>query len=497
MLTLRPYQTDLIAQTRATIRQGARRVLVQAPTGSGKTVLVASMLAGAAARGKRAWFVVHRKELLDQAVRTFVEAADLHVGIIAAGYPADAAAPVQVCAVGSLKRRLSRVAKPDLLVWDECHHLPSASWSAVAAALPQAVHIGLTATPARLDGRGLRPFFDALLCGPSTADLIAAGWLAPYRLFAPAQFDASKLHKVAGDYNRKEVSETLARSTVVGDAVGTYRKYCMGGGDAVEPWSGHLVETGAAHPTNTPTGARALVFAWSLASSQAIADAFRFQGIAAQHVDGETPAAERADAMRLFRDGTLRVLCSVELFSEGLDVAACDAVFLLRPTASLGLYLQQCGRGLRPAAGKAAVRIFDHVNNWSRHGLPDDPRTWTLDGIEKAPGERLQPIKRCAACFAVASAARKVCPYCQAAYPVKERKVVQVAGELAETELSQLRARIHERERECATLDDFQRLGKEMGYKGQWAWMRWQHSAAKARLRQKREIAQAATDDGW
>jgi superfamily II DNA or RNA helicase len=471
VLTLRPYQHDLIAQTRATLRQGARRVLLTSPTGSGKTVLVASMLAGAAARGKRAWFVVHRKELLDQAVRTFVEAADLHVGIIAAGYPSDAAASVQVCSVGSMRKRLGKVRAPDLLVLDECHHLPSASWSAVAAALPQAVHIGLTATPARLDGRGLRPFFDALLCGPSTADLIAAGWLAPYRLYAPAQFDASKLHKVAGDYNRKEVSETLARSTVVGDAVGTYRKHAENG--------------------------RALVFAWSLASSQAIADAFRFQGIAAQHVDGETPTAERKHAMDRFRSGELRVLCNCELFGEGLDVPAVDSVFLLRPTASLGLYLQQCGRGLRMSDGKSAVRIFDHVGNYTRHGLPDDAREWTLDGITKAPGERLQPIKRCAACFAVASAARKVCPYCQAAYPVKDRKVVQVAGELAETELSALRARLHERERECATLEDFQRLGKEMGYKGQWAWMRWQHSAAKARLRQKREIAQAATDDGW
>jgi superfamily II DNA or RNA helicase len=224
------------------------------------------------------------------------------------------------------------------------------------------------------------------------------------------------------------------------------------------------------------------VFAWSLASSQAIADAFRFHGIAAQHVDGETPAAERKHAMDRFRDGTLRVLCNVELFGEGLDVPACDAVFLLRPTASLGLYLQQCGRGLRPAAGKTAVRIFDHVNNWSRHGLPDDPRTWTLDGIEKAPGQRLQPIKRCAACFAVASAARKVCPYCQAAYPVKERKVQQVAGELAETELSSLRARIPELGRECRTLSDWQALAVRLGYKAQWGWFRWQHATARKRL---------------
>lgn len=462
-LALRPYQLDLLARARAELKRGCKRLCLQSSTGSGKTVLTAQMLASAAARGKRAWFVVHRKELLDQAVRTFVEAADLHVGLVAAGFPSDASAPVQVCAVQSMKRRLAKLRAPDLIVWDECHHLPSQSWASIAGALPNASHIGLTATPARLDGRGLRPFFDALLCGPSTADLIAQGYLAPYRLYAPAQFDASALHKVAGDYNRAEVSEQLGRSTVVGDAVGTYQRHAESG--------------------------RALVFAWSIASSQAIADSFCAAGIPAAHVDGETPAIERADAMRRFRSGELRVLCNCELFGEGLDVPACDAVFLLRPTASLGLYLQQCGRGLRPAAGKDAVRIFDHVGNWSRHGLPDDPRAWTLDGIEKAPGERLQPLKRCAQCFAVASAARKFCPYCSATYAVKERKVVQVAGELAETELSRLRAEVADRAKLCRSLRDWQNLGKIMGYAPGWAWHRW---TARRQGSQKAEIAHDA-----
>jgi len=211
-------------------------------------------------------------------------------------------------------------------------------------------------------------------------------------------------------------------------------------------------------------------------------------------VDGETPAAERADAMRRFRSGELRVICNCELFGEGLDVPSVDSVFLLRPTASLGLYLQQCGRGLRTDPGKVAVRIFDHVGNYTRHGLPDDAREWTLDGIVKAPGERLQPIKRCAACFAVASAARKVCPYCQAAYPVKERKVVQVAGELAETELSALRATVADRAILCRTLLDWQNLGKIMGYAPGWAWHRW---TARREKPQKVDFAQVATDDGW
>jgi DNA repair protein RadD len=456
VLTLRDYQLALTADARSLLKQGCKRLLVQSSTGSGKTVLAAHLLARASERGRRSWFVVHRKELLAQAVETFVTAADLHVGIIAAGYPSDAAAPVQVCAVGSLKRRLSAVRAPDMIVWDECHHLPSKSWTDIAAALPNAVHIGLTATPARLDGRGLRPYFDALLCGPSTADLIAAGYLSPYRLFAPAQFDASALHKVAGDYNRKEVAATM-KPTVIGDAVGTYLRHADGG--------------------------RALVFAWSLEASRAIADAFVMAGVPARHVDGETPSAERAESMRAFRSGDVRVVCNCELFGEGLDVPAVDSVFLLRPTASLGLYLQQCGRGLRPAPGKPAVRLFDHVGNYTRHGLPDDPRTWTLDGIAKSARETLPPTKRCAMCFAVTGAAVKACPFCGAVYPVKQRTVVQVAGELQETELSALRARVTEFARECRTLSDWQALGKKMGYAHGWAWFRWQHATARKRLR--------------
>lgn len=455
MLQLRNYQHDLVARVRAELKRSVRRVLVQSPTGSGKTCLVAHMLARATSKGKRSWLLVHRRELVDQSVRTFVEAADLHVGIVAAGYPSDASAPVQVCAVQSLRKRLEKLRAPDLVVWDECHHLPSKSWADIASALPSAVHIGLTATPARLDGRGLRPFFDSLVCGPSTADLIAAGYLSPYRLFAPAQFDASKLHKVAGDYNRHEVTEAMTASTVVGDAVGTYKRHANGG--------------------------RALVFAWSLEASRDIAAAFTRVGISAEHVDGETPTGYRNEAMRRFRSGDVRVITNCELFGEGLDVPSVDAVFLLRPTASLGLYLQQVGRGLRTAEGKSSVLVFDHVNNYSRHGLPDDPRAWTLDGIQKAAKESLPPLKRCPACFLVAGARVKACPHCGAVYPVKARDVKQVAGELAETELSVLRSQAKELERDCRTLADWQALEKRLGYKHGWAWFRWSHRQAVAR----------------
>jgi len=446
MLQLRPYQHALVDQARSVLRQGCKRLLIQCPTGAGKTVLVAHMLASAAARGKRAWFCVHRKELLEQAVQTFVDAADIHTGIVAAGYPTDASAPVQVCSVGSLKRRMSTLPKPDLLVWDECHHVPSKSWAAIAAAVPQAHQLGLTATPQRLDGKGLGDYFDRLLLGPTVAQLIADGYLSPYRLYAPGTVSTARMHHVAGDFNRAEVATAMNSSTVVGDAVATYQQDAAGG--------------------------RALVFVWSLDASRALADAFTAAGIPAAHVDGETPTDERKRAMAAFRAGSLRVLCNVDLFGEGLDVPAVDAVFLLRPTDSLGLYLQQCGRGLRPAPGKAAVRIFDHVGNWTRHGLPDEDRQWSLKGETKTPRETATG-RRCAECFAVSPPGARVCAACGAAFPRKERKVEQTDGVLVEANLTELRARLHEREAQCRTLQDWQDLAKEMKYASGWAWYRW------------------------
>lgn len=409
------------------------------------------MLAAAVAKGRRCWFLVHRRELVDQSVRTLVESADLHTGIVAAGYPADAAAPVQVCSVGSLARRMGQLRPPDLVIIDECHHACSASWAALLGQLSGAVHVGLTATPARLDGRGLRPHFDAMLLGPTTADLMAAGYLSPYRLFAPSIVDTSQVHTVAGDYNKAEVSALMAASTVVGDAVSTYRRHAA--------------------------GRRALVFAWSLEASRGLAGAFAAAGVPAAHVDGETPPGERRAAMAAFRAGDLRVITSVDLFGEGLDVPAVDAIFMLRPTSSLGLYLQQVGRGLRPAPGKDACLIFDHCGNYTRHGLPDDPREWSLDGRKKGKAKpKPAPLKRCPQCFAVASIGARACPACGAPYLVQSREVEQVEGELVAIDPAAVRAQTFKDARAARSLAELQAIGKRAGYAHGWAWHRWMMS---------------------
>lgn len=726
MIDLRPYQHDLIERARCAMARGSRRVLLTSPTGSGKTCMVAQMLSAAVARGKRAWFCVHRNELLDQSVRTFVEAADLRTGIIAAGYPATPQAPVQVCSVPSLTRRADKLQAPDLIVFDECfvagtwigeipieeikagcrvktwnereqsfdeqevlaankrpapatlyritaeghvvvcttnhpfllaqgwcrardiqggdfihgmrvvratdkaepesiaalqhmlskangrsessrcssahaseqpdamrqdenqdgghaqehrpspyyswwqrlrdagasaltgvgawlahrnrgvsaeraqpgtchelqarywepqandwcgsrrrfarspesagagpqerclstfsrvdrvevlergrddrfeqvcrdgyvynfetanthtyianeltvhncHHQASKTWSDIAKRFPRAAHIGLTATPERLDGKGLAPYFDALIQGPTTADLIDAGYLSHYALYTPpVQIDTSGLRMKAGDFDRHEVDARMTASTVVGDAVSHYVQHCAGG--------------------------RALVFAWNLAASRQLADDFSAHGVPAAHVDGETPRPERADAMKRFRDGQLRVLCNVDLFGEGLDVPAVDAIFLLRPTSSLGLYLQQVGRGLRPAPGKTLVKIFDHVNNWQRHGLPDDVREWKLEGREKRSRNSEAMGRRCDKCFGVSPIGSTACKYCGQPFPVQAREITQVDGSLMEMNPEELRAlRANQRDfyQYCKTLEEWKALARKLGYHSGWAW---------------------------
>lgn len=430
------------------LRRGVRRLLLVQPTGSGKTCLAAHILKGAVGRGKRAWFCVHRKELIEQSVTTFIESADLPTGIIAAGYPAKPKAAVQVCSIQSLKARLAKLQPPDLLIVDESHHVCSPSWSAIANALPSAVKIGLTATPQRLDGQGLAPFYDEMLCGPSTADLIAQGYLSPYTLFAPPiAVNLDGVHRLGGDYNKQEVGERMEASTIVGDAVTHYLAHCA--------------------------GQRALVFAWSVKASRELAGQFVAAGVEARHVDGETPKDERAESMRLFRSGAVHVLCNVELFGEGVDVPAVEAVFLLRPTQSLSVYLQQVGRGLRPQPGKV-VKIFDHVGNWSRHGLPDDAREWSLAGRDKKSRDSSAAMgRRCGTCFGVSPIGALACRYCGAPFPIQPREIERVEGELqplSEGDIRAMRVLAREKMRQCRTLADWQDLARTMGFKGGWAW---------------------------
>jgi DNA repair protein RadD len=443
MIELRGYQDVLVSGARAEIARGNRAVLMVAPTGAGKTVMAAYIVQRAAQRGLRTWFIVHRRELLQQSSRTF-DAVGVEHGICSAGFSRSKSL-VQICGVQSLVRRLDDLPEPDMIIWDEAHHIASESWSKIYSRFPSAIHLGLTATPTRLDGTGLRAWFSAMVTGPTTQTLIEAGMLSPFKLFAPSIPDMAGTKTRAGDYVKEEVESRMDRPSVTGDAVAHYQR--LSGGQ------------------------RAIAFCASVKHSQHVVEAFRASGIQAAHLDGSTPKNERDAMLASFKRGDIKVISNVDLFGEGFDVPAIEAAILLRPTQSLSLYLQQVGRALRTHAGKTHATILDHAGNCFRHGLPTDSRDWSLDSIPKTKSEREKPaaVRQCKQCFAAFSARIYICPVCGKPVETVSREIAQVAGQLSEVTAVQ---RV-EKKREQAgakTMQDLVSLAIARKYKNPSAW---------------------------
>jgi superfamily II DNA or RNA helicase len=457
-IQLRDYQDDLAARTGAALRR-ARRVLVVLPPGGGKTVIAAFMAQRFAGRNQSTYFNCHRSELLQQTSLTFQRVGLTH-GYIAAGFPMMRNQLVQVCSIDTLKRRLASTPAPRAVLWDECHHIGAEGWSAIMNAWPETYHIGLTGTPWRLDGTGLGKYFDEMVEGPTTAELIAMGNLSDYKLFAPPGPDMNGVGKVAGDFRRGEAAERMNKPKLTGDMIEHWRKHA--------------------------NGLRTVGYAVNVAHSQHLAGQFSQAGIPAVHLDGDTPTADRKRIVQEFASGHLRVLFNVDLFGEGFDLSAIaqrdvtiDAGILARPTWSLSLFLQQAMRPMRPAPGKVAV-ILDHAGNTKRHGLPDDEREWSLDGRKK--GNRADndngpsPPVDCPGCFRqLRRPLPPRCPSCGHKFDDEQPREIEVADvELVESdEVATRRAERQARVREevmAKTLDELVALGKSRNYRFPMQW---------------------------
>lgn len=408
---LYPEQEKMVVQNRLLLRQGYKRILNQAATGFGKTVVAAFMAESCAAKGNDLWFVVHRRELIRQSVATFKDVG-IHHGVIAAGFD-PRPSRVQISSVQTLARRHSKIArKPKLIEWDEVHHIAASTWDGIFSALPESAHLGFTATPERLDGQGLDKHFDVMVQGPSVAWLIENGFLSPYRYYAPPGMDVSGIRKVAGDFDKKQLAAAAANPRIVGDAVAHYFQHAR--------------------------GKRAVVFAASIERSKEAVSKFNLAGVPSAHVDGETAPEIRDAIFDDFRRGALLVVSNVDLVGEGFDLPAIECVIMLRPTDSLVMFLQQVGRGLRVAPGKQEAIILDHAGNLARHGLPDQPRCWSLKGKEDRLRQEAEledktpPTRTCPNCLRGQFSNRPTCKYCGAAFEIKSRKIEEVDGELAE-----------------------------------------------------------------
>jgi len=375
MIALRPYQQSAVDAVRGEYVKGARRVLLVSPTGSGKTVMFSYIANTAAAKGKRIVVLAHRREIVDQISRALTEMSVPH-GLIVAGKPTGTE-QVQAAMVQTLARRLGQIAPPDLLVVDEAHHGVAGQWRTVTEAWPNTKILGVTATPQRLDGKGLGGAFDTMVLGPTVASLIVDGHLADYDYLAPpTKVDLSGIKVRGGDFAVEDLATAVDQATITGDAVEHYRKAL--------------------------NGRPAIAFCVTRAHAEHVAQQFRDAGYAAASVDGTMTKEARRDLIAALADGRLNVLTSCELISEGVDVPVVSGAILLRPTKSLSMFLQQVGRCLRKKPDGSRAVILDHVGNVHTHGLPDEYRDWTLTGKAKKRAEGISACKVCYRTFPVA-----------------------------------------------------------------------------------------------
>jgi superfamily II DNA or RNA helicase len=356
VIELRPYQLDAIERCRREVARGRRRLILVAPTGSGKTVIASAIVAGAAEKSRRALFLAHRRELVQQAADKLGHGG-VDAGMVLPGYPSRPEQFVQVASVQSLTARPIRsnlidLPNADLIVVDEAHHATAATYRAILEAYPDAVILGLSATPARADGRGLGNVFDCIVECPSVAELTRAGFLVPAKVFAPPPPDLEGVAVRRGDYAEAELAERMDKPTLVGDIV--------------QHWHRHA------------EGRRTVVFATSVAHAVHIRDEFARAGVVAAHLDGSTPLDERDDILARLAAGTVDVVTNCAVLNEGWDCPAVGCVVLARPTKSLGLYRQMAGRVLRPYSGKQNAIVLDHAGSTFVHGFVDDDIAWSL-----------------------------------------------------------------------------------------------------------------------
>lgn len=438
MFQLFDYQQDLIDKARNALAAGNQGVLIVSPPGSGKSVVISEIAKLTVKKGGHVLFFVHRQELVKQIKDSFKQqGVDLN--------------HCTILTVGKVANRLNILAKPDLIIVDESQHSRAKTYQKIFNYYSDVLRLGFTGSPWRLSGKGFKDIYSAMVLGPTAKWLIENKKLAPFTVYGYQLGDKSTLKSGStGDYTKKSLNN-YTKSIIHGDIVKSWLKFAK--------------------------DRKTIIYCHSTSFSKEVAQSFRDAGINAVHADAKTPESKRDKIMVDFKEGKIKILCNVDLVSEGFNVPDCSCVVLLRPTQSLVIYLQQSMRAMRYQPNKHAI-IIDQVGNFERFGLPDTDYKWTLEDREKHPRkdsgstEGLQ-IKTCPDCFAVIKAECVKCPICGHDFSIEIRKIKQKKDQ----ELRAIKAeKFHidliakKKVSELTSFKELTMYAKAKHYKNGWAW---------------------------
>lgn len=443
MRELRPRQNLAILLLKQSLARGNKRIILQAPTGFGKTLTAAHIIRGALSKGNRVLFVVNAISLVDQAVRDF-QAEGIHeIGVLQGQHEmTDRSQPVQVCSIQTLQNR--KIPPAELVIVDEVHfHFKFyESWMAGWDKVP---FIGLSATPWT---KGLGKHYQDLIIPATTQQLIDEGFLSPFRVYAPCHPDLTGVGTTAGDYNQKQLGDAMDKAPLVADIVTTWLKY------------------GNSEPT--------LCFGVNRAHAKHIQSEFERKGIRCGYIDAYTEIDERREIKRQLDAKEISIVANVGCLTTGIDWDV-RCIILARPTKSEMLFCQMVGRVLRTAPGKTEAIIIDHSDTHLRLGFVTDiHHTALCDGKPKTAAQRKEsepPLpKECGSCHQLKPAKAHTCPYCNFT-PQKQSDVEHIDGELVE-----MRAKKQRKDNKEETPEGKKRFYGELmqyalehGYKAGWA----------------------------
>lgn len=432
-ITLRDYQQTLYDGIVGCLADN-RSVLGVAPCGAGKSYVFAKMVEQA--RKGYVLILTHRQELLSQH-------DELLKGLGITNY--------RLAMVMTEANRLGQYESPSLIICDEAHLSMANSWLKVLQFYKDAKIVGLTATPCRLDGRPLGDAYERLIDSVSVRWLIDNHRLAPYEYYAPMTLDMADVRTGFGDYILKDVEQLMTERAIYSDAIKSWKELA--------------------------NGEKTIAYCISVKHAQELAEKFNSQGIKADWLCGGTPVKERERVMKSFREGDITVLCNVGIISEGVSIDDVTCCLMLRPTESIALGVQQMMRCMRYLPDKVA-KVIDCVGNYSRIGLPDTERHWSLEEktkkIRAVNEEGNLTIRVCPSCF-MTFRTSDTCPFCGEPYPLNPREIEAheeirlrkiEAEEMERLEQAKKQARMEVGR--CKTMADLWKVANQRGYKAGW-----------------------------